>query len=208
MCCTYCSVHQFVEFLGCRNFFTYQTIFVMVKIAPRGASFRTESFWGWRREERRGGGNVSKTEGERKEVAEKGGLIAQKSCPIKLYPAGGGGGILSHSRRSGGGGWSEGREAPQLFFLQSPPPPPPPLLSLSTTGKRKGEENIETKGAKIPLFFFPLSSHALSFPLFGFHYIALSLPSPPSPSLESNSQERSDFSLAPFCATAKFPGKK
>ena len=134
MCCTYCSVHQFVEFLGCRNFFTYQTIFVMVKIA-----FRTESFWGWKREERRGGGNVSKTEGEKKEVAEKkgrGGLIAQKSCPIKLYPAGGGGGILSHSRRS-----EEGDGGSQLFFLQSPPPPPPsPSLPVNNGEKKRGRK--------------------------------------------------------------------
>ncbi len=138
MCCTYCSVHQFVEFLGCRNFFTYQTIFVMVKIA-----FRTESFWGWKREERRGGGNVSKTEGEKKEVAEKkgrGGLIAQKSCPIKLYPAGGGGGILSHSRRSEVGGG--GGKLPIIFpsIPAASASLPPPSLPVNNGEKKRGRK--------------------------------------------------------------------
>ena len=62
-------------------FLHVRSFLVLVKITPKGASFRTESFWGWRREERRGGGNVSKTEGERKEVAEKGGLDRAKKLP-------------------------------------------------------------------------------------------------------------------------------
>ncbi len=149
---------------------------------PKGSLLSNREFLGLEEEREEGRGQCFKNRGREKRSSregEEGGLIAQKSCPIKLYPAGGGGGILSHSRRSGGGGW----RLPIIFPSIPAASASLPLLSLSTTGKRKGEENRETKGAKIPFFLSLFSSHAFSFPLFGFYYIALSLPSLPFPSL-------------------------